>query len=172
MLSQARKSVLSGAFFKADAKTFVPEKPFDAIVCSLALLAEPSTWACNLAVKMASWLKPSGLLLFGTIDFNDFPVASGYPVDPTGLTFCHTFMGTTIRDSTCEAGDWIKVLRRAGLRLVECEQKKSDPQPGKIEPEPQCFFLASKMHDHALLGPYMHRTSTSSPSEVEVHGKR
>lgn len=156
MLQEARKNVPTGTFFKADAKSFLPDEKFDAIVCTLALLMEPSVWNNSLAYKISSWLKPNGLLLFGTIDFNDFPVAPGCPVDHTGLTFYHTFMGTTIKDSTFEAAEWIKNLRRAGLELVECEQRKFDPKPGEIEPEPQCYFLASKTKRHALLGPYMH----------------
>lgn len=156
MVAEARKNVRTGRFVKADAKSYTPTKPFDAIVCSLALLTEPSAWNYSLAFRVSHWLKPGGLLLFGTIDFNDFPVAPGYPVDPTGMTFYHTFMGTTIRDSTFEAGDWIRILRRAGLKLVECEQRRFDPRPGQIEPEAQCFFLARRTEKHALLGPYMH----------------
>lgn len=156
MLDEAKKNIKTGIFMREDVNSFIPEKPFDAIVCTLALLAEPSASSYSLAFKISSWIKPGGFLLFGTIDFNDFPVAPGYPVDPTGLTFYHTFMGTTIRDSTFEAGEWIKVMRRAGLRLEECEQRKFDPRPGEIEPEPQCYFLATKTSRQALLGPYMH----------------
>jgi hypothetical protein len=118
------------------------------VVCSLALLSEPSLWVDCLAYRISSWLKPTGLLLFGTIDSNDFPVAPGCPIDPSGLTFRHTFMETSITDSTFEPGDWIKILRRAGLRLLECDQRS-----GTIEPEPQCYFLANKTAKHALLGP-------------------
>lgn len=156
LIEEVKKNVPSGTFHKTDAKSFATEERFDAIVCSLALLSEPAAWNRSLAFKVSHWLKPDGLLLFGTIDFNDFPVAPGHPVDPTGKTFFHTFMGTTIRDSTFEVGDWIKSLCHAGLKLVECEQRKFDPRPGKIEPEPQCFFLASKTDKNALLGPYRH----------------
>lgn len=156
MIKQAKQNVPTGQFFLSDAKSFVPEQTYDAIVCSLALLSEPTLHISSLAYKISSWLKPTGLLLFGTIDFNDFPVAPGCPIDPTGLTFRHTFMQTAITDSTFEPGAWIKVLRRAGLRLLECDQRIFDPKPGKIEPEPQCYFLASKTAKNALLGPYVH----------------
>jgi hypothetical protein len=65
-------------------------------------------------------------------------------------------METSITDSTFEPGDWIKILRRAGLRLLGCDQRVFDPEPGTIEPEPQCYFLASKTAKHTLLGPYLH----------------
>ena len=156
MIKQARQNVPSGEFHLSDAKSFVPEQTYDAVVCSLALLSEPSLWVDSLAYRISSWLKPTGLLLFGTIDFNDFPVAPGCPIDPSGLTFRHTFMGTSITDSTFEPGDWIKILRRTGLRLLECDQRVFDPKPGTIEPEPQCYFLASKTAKHTLLGPYLH----------------
>jgi SAM-dependent methyltransferase len=156
MIKQAKQNVPSGDYRLSDAKSFVPDQTYDAVVCSLALLSEPSLWVDSLAYRVSSWLKPTGLLLFGTIDFNDFPVAPGCPVDPSGLTFHHTFMETSITDSTFEPGDWIKILRRAGLRLLECDQRIFNPKPGKIEPELQCYFLASKTAKHALLGPYMH----------------
>jgi SAM-dependent methyltransferase len=156
MIKQAKQNVPSGRFILKDAKSFVPSETYDAVVCSLALLSEPSMWVDSLAYRISSWLKPSGLLLFGTIDFNDFPVAPGCPIDPTGLTLHHTFMETSITDSTSEPGDWIKTLRQAGLPLLECEQSTFDPRPGTIEPEPQYFFLASKTAKHALLGPYKH----------------
>jgi 2-polyprenyl-3-methyl-5-hydroxy-6-metoxy-1,4-benzoquinol methylase len=156
MIKQAKQNVSSGRFILTEAKSFVPSETYDAVVCSLALLSEPSLWVGSLAYRISSWLNPTGLLLFGTIDFNDFPVAPGCPIDPTGLTLRHTFMETSITDSTIEPGDWIKTLRHAGLRLLECDQRIFDPKPGTIEPEPQCFFLASKTAKHALLGPYMH----------------
>jgi SAM-dependent methyltransferase len=168
MLHEARRNVPTGTFYKVDAKLFIPTKPYDAVVCSLTLLMEPSIWNYSLAFRISSWLKPEGLLIFGTIDFNDFPVAPGYPIDPTGLTFYHTFMGTVVRDSTFEAGAWMTVFRRAGLRLVECEQRQFNPNPGKIEPEPQCYFLASKTGKNALLGPYVHPYEHHPPSSTSV----
>jgi 2-polyprenyl-3-methyl-5-hydroxy-6-metoxy-1,4-benzoquinol methylase len=153
MIKQAGQNVPSGEFHLSDAKSFVPVQTYDAVVCSLALLSEPSLWVDSLAYRISSWLKPTGLLLFGTIDFNDFPVAPGCPIDPSGLTLRHTFMETAITDSTFEPGDWIKTLRRAGLKLLECDQRIFDPKSGTIEPEPQCYFLANKTAKHALLGP-------------------
>ena len=170
MVDEARKNVPTGIFYQADAKNFNPRKSYDAIVCSLTLLTEPSIWNHSLAFRISSWLKPDGLLLFGTVDFNDFPVAPGYPTDPTGLTFYHTFMRTVIKDSTFETGAWIMILRRAGLQLVECEQRKFDPRPREIEPEPQCFFLASKTNRNALLGPYIHPYKHHSAPSASTWG--
>jgi SAM-dependent methyltransferase len=172
MIGEATKNVPTGTFYKADAKYFAPATQYDAVVCSLALSMEPKIWSYSLAFKIPSWLKPNGILLFGTIDFNEFPVAPGCPVDPTGLTFYHTFMGTTIKDSTLEVGEWVTILRRAGLRLDACEQRKFDPEPGHIEPESQCFFLASKTGRNALLGPHSHPYKHYPISPIEFQASR
>jgi ubiquinone/menaquinone biosynthesis C-methylase UbiE len=49
MIKQARQNVPSGEFHLSDAKSFVPVQTYDAVVCNLALLSEPSLWVDSLA---------------------------------------------------------------------------------------------------------------------------
>ncbi|EHL00971.1 putative Uncharacterized methyltransferase ycgJ [Glarea lozoyensis 74030] len=61
-------------FLKADTTTFEPEKRFDAIFAIFSLLQMPYRTVYSTIFKFASWLKPGGTLILGTVPSDDLVV--------------------------------------------------------------------------------------------------
>lgn len=171
MIETAQQNVPEATFHRVNAADFrVKEGTFDAVIAILAILTLPTASTTAMAFRIASWLRPGGLLLLGQLDLNDFPKAEGRPADPRGEWVEHPFMDTFVRDNVMSVGEWISNLRQAGIVLSSASGTTFDIRPGNFVPEPECFIIGIRGTKAPLLGPYKHPyMHQPSPSPALEH---
>lgn len=146
MVETARINVPRANFQVCDMRAYRPagDQKVDAVVAIFSLIILPTSAIREMAFKMAHWLEPGGLLLLGTIDFTDVPMAEGYPGDPHHEWLSHHFMGRIIKDNVFGAGQWISLLRSADISLIEAQGSICEAEESGIVVEPECFFFGRK----------------------------
>jgi predicted TPR repeat methyltransferase len=88
-----RKQMTKGKFFKADMTEFQPHQQFDAIFAIFSLFQMSHRSIYSMAFKFASWPRPDGLLIQGTISSDDFKIdqahygSSGEYIDEIEVPF-------------------------------------------------------------------------------------
>jgi len=156
MLDIARQNVPGATLHRTNMIAYQPPRgqKFDAVFAILAILQLPTSANRAMAFRMAHWLKPGGLLVLGAIDFTDVPKVDGYPADPEGEWLYHRFMDQVVKDNTFGVGDWVSLLRAAGVSLVSMDGSVFDVKAGVYNLEPQCFLIGQRGPNEALMGPW------------------
>lgn len=146
-----------GTFHKADMTTYEPSQQFDAIVSLFNLFQESYTTTYSMVFKMASWLRPGGTLILGTI------AAENYIQDEAALctarkhqyieNYDAKFMGRVIPATFLTMSRWLNVVQQAGL-FIQVVDLCDFEIKGFKHKESHLFITARKMNLEPLFGPY------------------
>jgi SAM-dependent methyltransferase len=156
MIAIARKQVY-GQFEKKDMLTFEPNVKFSAIfsIFSLFQLSHIDTY--SMMFKFSDWLEKGGLLVLGTIPSTSLIKDQRF-YDSSGQVVRHadlSFMGRKVLGTLYSKDGWRNLCQKAGFEIrVEKLFDFTEQQPYKNEVQEHYFIIASKIVDHALMGPY------------------
>ncbi|MEV6877221.1 class I SAM-dependent methyltransferase [Amycolatopsis sp. NPDC051128] len=132
MVEIARAQVPSARFELGDMRELsFAAGTWDAITAFFSMLQLPRAEQETMIGRLATWLKPGGLLLFATV-----------PADVDGVDT--DFMGHALRVSSFTAGALAGRLRAAGLEIAREEQAEFAPDHPDATPEPHVYFIARK----------------------------
>ncbi|EGD87819.1 hypothetical protein H112_04289 [Trichophyton rubrum D6] len=146
-----------GTFHKADMTKYEPSQQFDAIVSLFNLFQASYTTTYSMVFKMASWLRPGGTLILGTI------AAEDYIQDKAALSTARkhqyienydaNFMGRVIPVTFLTMSMWLNVVQQAGL-FIQVVDRCDFEIKGFEHKENHLFITARKMKLEPLFGPY------------------
>ncbi|KAF4470142.1 methyltransferase [Fusarium albosuccineum] len=149
------KSKIPGTFIKADMTKFKPDQQYDAIISIFSMFQISYQDTYSMLFKMASWLRPGGVLVVGCIPaeekINDISRLEGrdyierYP---------STFMNRDIEITLLTMRGWLSVMQKAGLSIhyVERQSSKIKGFEGRIEEH--MFITAQRTTLEPLFGPH------------------
>ncbi|KAM3066421.1 hypothetical protein ACMFMG_012062 [Clarireedia jacksonii] len=154
MVDLCQKRII-GTFFKANMTSFQPQKQFDAVFAIFPLFQLSYRSIYSMIFKFASWLKPGGLLVIGTV-----PAEALVTVDSIygsskeyieGLKV--PFMGSFVKATLLTTQGWHHLLQQAGLELTTTASYKFQPNCTSPALETQ-LYITGRRCQHPLLGPY------------------
>jgi 2-polyprenyl-3-methyl-5-hydroxy-6-metoxy-1,4-benzoquinol methylase len=126
---------IRGSFLKVSMTDYAPGEAFDAVISILSLLQLPYHSIRSVLFKMASWLRPSGILILGTIDPEKYrggeamqEVASDYVEGYTA-----PFMNTTVTLTLITTKGLLDIMQQAGLVILKVEKHTFMPTTGDQE---------------------------------------
>ncbi|PHH92285.1 hypothetical protein CDD83_8099 [Cordyceps sp. RAO-2017] len=166
MVDTCRKNV-PGNFFKEDMAAFSPKKPFDAIVALYSMFQLSHSATYSVLLKIASWLRPGGTFVLGTIPAEDLVEeksllrASDYVE-----RYVTIFMGKPIANTLITTKGWLDILQRAGFLIRNVDRYNFNVK-GAV-PERHMFITCQRSNLDPLLGPFplpMFRRAPHSLSE-------
>jgi 2-polyprenyl-3-methyl-5-hydroxy-6-metoxy-1,4-benzoquinol methylase len=146
------KANVEGKFLKADMLSFEPEDQFSAIIVIFSLFQVSYRDTYTLLFKIASWLRPGGVVILGTI------AAEDKFVDPSLLRgpgeyvegYDAPFMGRMVAETLVTTRGWLKMIEKTGLSILQVDQPTFQPQ-GASE-ERQLFITARKIELEPVFG--------------------
>ncbi|KAM5430445.1 hypothetical protein McanCB56680_007208 [Microsporum canis] len=146
-----------GTFHKADMTTYDPSQQFDAVVSLFNLFQASYTTTYSMVFKMASWLRPGGTFILGTI------AAEDYTQDKAALrtarqnqyieNFDAEFMGRVIPVTFLTMSGWLSIVQQAGL-FIQIVDHCGFEIKGCGRREKHLFITARKLNLEPLFGPY------------------
>ncbi|KAL4922800.1 S-adenosyl-L-methionine-dependent methyltransferase [Aspergillus aurantiobrunneus] len=162
MLSIARRQV-KGTFEKADMRAYSPASPVDGLFVIFSLYQIPPGETYSMCFRFSEWLNPGGMLVIATS-----PGPSPHPSSNVDLDFVvhdatwdatryfqRMWMGTPTIETLFTADAWRAMLRDAGFSITAEVVYDFAPQDANHNVnERHQIFLARKVHDNPLLGPF------------------
>lgn len=147
----------TGTFHKADMTTYDPSQQFDGIISIFNLFQVSYTTTYSMLFKMASWLRPGGTLILGTI------AAEDYIHDEAALRtvqqnqyielFDAEFMGHIVPATFLTMRGWLSIMQQAGL-VIHVVDRYGFEIKGYGHKEEHLFITAKKSNLEPLFGPY------------------
>ena len=144
MVDLAKKNV-KGTFTNVSMSDYKPPYSFDAIVCIFSLFQVPFQEVRRYLANFASWLRPHGIFLVGTIGGEVIEPKSSF--DPE-LGFADdlptTWMGYRCIQSLITSDGWHKLFEDTGLDIISSEVLPFKPKHENALEEPHLFIIAQK----------------------------
>ncbi|MEU7026075.1 methyltransferase domain-containing protein [Streptomyces sp. NPDC046275] len=133
MVELARRQVPGARFEQADVREFTaPEDGYDAVCAFFPLLMMDRAGAAGALRRMASWLKPGGLLVSATV-----------PADVADVEI--VWMGRRARVSSFSAEEYVRLLREdCGLEVLHRAVSEFRPDAPSAVPEEHLFCYARR----------------------------
>ncbi|PQE15055.1 Methyltransferase type 11 protein [Rutstroemia sp. NJR-2017a BVV2] len=156
-----------GTFIKADMTSFQPQNQFDAIFAFFPLFQLSYRSTHSMIFKFASWLKPGGLLLIGTIPAEALVTdESLYDSSKEYVEGCEApFMGNLVKSTLLTTQGWHHLFQQAGFEIVTTIYHPFQPNYASADLEPQ-MFLTGRRYQQPLLGPYPLPAVRRPPSQL------
>ncbi|KOS22414.1 putative methyltransferase [Escovopsis weberi] len=157
MIDQCRKKNIPAMFHQVDMRSFEPHESLDGVVSLFSLLQVPYRDVCSMIYSMASWLRPGGVLVIGTVP------ADGILDDAAlqGMTGDYIedhevdFMGGVCRATLVTTTGLLGIVQQAGLLILNVKREelevKGVPASGT---ESQIFITARRTWLEPLFGPW------------------
>ncbi|RCI08708.1 hypothetical protein L249_4819 [Ophiocordyceps polyrhachis-furcata BCC 54312] len=171
------RSKIKGSFIKADMTTFEPEgkKKFHVVLAIFSMLQMPYSNVCSMVYRLASFLRPDGLLCLGTLtaEFVRGIIDDHHDRDPTGDYIegvLAPFMGKTVRITALSEAAWLRIVKQAGLSIKSAEHASVQPDDPSALEEKHFFIIAQRQHLHPLLGPYPLPLQPPAPHRLDQAG--
>lgn len=138
------KANAKGKFFKADMLSFEPEEQFSAIIAIFSLFQISYRDTYTVLFKIASWLRPGGVVILGTIAAEDKSVDSSLLQWPGEYVegYHSPYMGRVLAETLITTCGWFKMVEQTGLSILQVDQPMFLPK-GASE-ERQLFITAQK----------------------------
>jgi 2-polyprenyl-3-methyl-5-hydroxy-6-metoxy-1,4-benzoquinol methylase len=154
MLDLCQKRI-KGTFVKADMTSFQPQQQFDAVFAIFPLFQLSYRSTHSMIFKFASWLKPGGLLLIGTIAAEALVTdESMYDSSKECVEGWETpFMGSLVKCTLLTTQGWHHLFQQAGFEITTTVYHPFQPDWTSAALEPQ-MFITGRRYQHPLLGPY------------------
>ena len=132
MVKVSRQQVPGAKFEVVDALKYEPAAgQYDAVTAFFALLDEkPQREIKEVIERIASWIKPGGLFVYGTV-----------PVDCDQKP--GTWMGRKILMTSFGKDAWLDIVKEKGFEVLDWEECRYQPHTHTWE-EPQLFIYAKK----------------------------
>ncbi len=147
----------SGTFLKADMTTYDPARQFDAVISIFNLFQVSHATTYSVLFKMASWLRPGGTLVLGTIAAEDYiqdeSALKAAQQNPYIELFDAEFMGRIVPCTLLTMRGWLSILQQAGL-VIHVINRHGFETKGFCRKEEHLFITAKRTHLEPLLGPY------------------
>ncbi|EPE26553.1 S-adenosyl-L-methionine-dependent methyltransferase [Glarea lozoyensis ATCC 20868] len=143
-------------FLKADTTTFEPEKRFDAIFAIFSLLQMPYRTVYSTIFKFASWLKPGGTLILGTVPSDDLVVdkrlldTSGEFIDGIDVRF----MDDMIKCTFGTPNGWKRLVEAVGFEIMRMEHSSFKAKVPASYSQQHLFLTCMLGAKNSLMGPY------------------
>ncbi|PHH74762.1 hypothetical protein CDD80_2860 [Ophiocordyceps camponoti-rufipedis] len=161
-VSQAMVDICSGrvkgTFVKADMTTFEPGRQFDVVCAILSMFQMPHASISSMVFRLASWLRPGGLLCLGTVTAEHVHLGANGALYGSAGDYLEgvptPFMGKIVECTYLAEPAWLRLLQQAGLVLKTADHYTLSPQHPKAIEEPQAYFIAQRQSLDPLLGPY------------------
>jgi ubiquinone/menaquinone biosynthesis C-methylase UbiE len=132
MVEIARSQVPAARFELGDMRELsFPDGTWDAITAFFSMLQLPRAEQETMIGRLATWLKPGGLLVFATV-----------PADVDGADI--VFMGHPVRAYSFATGPLKERLRAAGLEIVQEDEAEFVPDHPDAGPEPHVYLTARR----------------------------
>jgi 2-polyprenyl-3-methyl-5-hydroxy-6-metoxy-1,4-benzoquinol methylase len=134
MVDHCTKNI-SGSFLKVSMTEYAPSEEFDAVISILSLLQLPYHSIHSVLFKMASWLRPSGILILGTIDPEEYRGGEAMQGVTSDYVEGYTapFMNTTVTLTLITTKGLLAIVQQAGLVVRKVEKHTFMPTTGDQE---------------------------------------
>lgn len=115
---------IPGTFLKVSMTEYAPSERFDAVISTFSLLQLPYHSVYSMLFKMASWLRPGGVFLLGTID----PEENRGGEAMQGVTsdyvegYTAPFMNTTVTLTLITTKGLLAIIQHTGLVIRSVEK--------------------------------------------------
>lgn len=140
------------SFVRVSMTEYAPSENFDAVISILSLLQLPYQTIHSMLFKMASWLRPGGILILGTIDPEEYRGGEAMK----GVTceyvegYTAPFMNTTVTLTLVTTKGLLAIIQQAGLEVRSVEKHMFMPTTG--DQEEHIYITAQKITQGLLHG--------------------
>ncbi|KAM3516684.1 hypothetical protein NHJ13051_009679 [Beauveria bassiana] len=135
---------IPGSFMKVSMTEYAPSEEFDAVISILSLLQLPYQTINLMLFKMASWLRPGGILILGTIDPEEYRGGECMPRVTSEYVEGYTapFMKTTVTLTLVTTKGLRAIIEQSGLVIRSVEKHSFMPTTG--DKEEHVYLTAQK----------------------------
>lgn len=137
MVDYCTKHIISGSFLKVSMTEYAPRETFDAVISILSLLQLPYNSIHSMLFKMASWLRPGGIFILGTIDPEEYRGGEAMQGVTTTSEYVEgytaPFMSTTVTLTLITTKGLLAIIQQTGLVIRSVEKHVFVPTTGDQE---------------------------------------
>ncbi|RDA93443.1 hypothetical protein CP533_2658 [Ophiocordyceps camponoti-saundersi (nom. inval.)] len=168
------RSKIKGTFIKADMTTFEPEGKFDVVLAIFSMLQMPYSSVWSMVYRLASFLRPDGLLCLGTLTAEFVRSAVDHHVKDSSEDYIEEvyvqFMGKTEPITALSEAAWLRIVKQAGLSIISTEHDAVQPDHPTALEEKTFFIVAQRRDLHPLMGPYPLPVRPPAPHRLDQAG--
>jgi 2-polyprenyl-3-methyl-5-hydroxy-6-metoxy-1,4-benzoquinol methylase len=126
---------IPGSFLKVSMTEYAPNERFDAVISILSLLQLPYHTIYSTLFKLASWLRPGGILVLGTIDPEKYRGGEAMQGVTSEYVEGYTapFMDTTVTLTLITTKGLLAIIQQTGLVIRSVEKHTFMPTTGDQE---------------------------------------
>ncbi|KAF5023424.1 hypothetical protein F66182_4524 [Fusarium sp. NRRL 66182] len=166
------KARVKGSFHKADMLTYEPDCKFDAVVVSFSLFQLSYRSTQSMLYKAATWLRPDGILVLGTIAAEEI-MDDASQIEAYGYVECAPalFMERVVQQTFISTRNWLNIIQSTGLRILDLARQQFQPK-GLSPKQNHMFITAQRTNLEPLFGPYPIPTVRRTPHALSQEAWR